>query len=177
MASCDFSMREYSYNDVEGDFNMSHFALEYEDLHYKLSNRLFYYTDRFWNKLLCWLFYFTNRFLFLQIPIMQAALRMSNGSIRYFSSPWSAPGWMKTTGSYSSGGSLRGFPGGPYYQGIFEQDIFPQAHIFVKYKLFGVLFKHRIISTIRIYELVWKCLVRKCPIINIRRGQLILSSK
>ncbi len=47
MASCDFSMREYSYNDVEGDFNMSHFALEYEDLHYKLSNRLFYYTDRF----------------------------------------------------------------------------------------------------------------------------------
>lgn len=37
MAGCDFSTREYSYDDVNGDFNLTNFALALEDLNYKVS--------------------------------------------------------------------------------------------------------------------------------------------
>jgi glucosylceramidase len=37
MAGCDFSTREYSYDDVDGDFNLTNFALTLEDLNYKVS--------------------------------------------------------------------------------------------------------------------------------------------
>ncbi|KAM7285332.1 lysosomal acid glucosylceramidase-like [Ixodes scapularis] len=36
MASCDFSVRQYTYNDVPGDLNMSHFALAAEDFSVKV---------------------------------------------------------------------------------------------------------------------------------------------
>lgn len=36
MASCDFSTREYSYDDVDGDLELSHFALAVEDIKYKV---------------------------------------------------------------------------------------------------------------------------------------------
>ncbi|XP_033106279.1 lysosomal acid glucosylceramidase-like [Anneissia japonica] len=36
MASCDFSTRNYSYDDVPGDFNLTNFALAMEDLTYKI---------------------------------------------------------------------------------------------------------------------------------------------
>lgn len=36
MASCDFSTREYSYDDVKGDLNLTHFALAMEDNEYKV---------------------------------------------------------------------------------------------------------------------------------------------
>jgi hypothetical protein len=36
MAGCDFSVREYSYDDVDGDFNLTNFALVTEDLNYKV---------------------------------------------------------------------------------------------------------------------------------------------
>lgn len=36
MASCDFSTREYSYDDVEGDLALRHFRLAREDLQYKV---------------------------------------------------------------------------------------------------------------------------------------------
>ncbi|XP_071959380.1 lysosomal acid glucosylceramidase-like [Antedon mediterranea] len=36
MASCDFSTRNYSYDDVPGDFELKNFALEMEDLTYKI---------------------------------------------------------------------------------------------------------------------------------------------
>jgi glucosylceramidase len=36
MASCDFSTREYSYDDVDGDFKLQHFALTLEDYQYKV---------------------------------------------------------------------------------------------------------------------------------------------
>ncbi len=52
----------------------------------------------------------------LQIPIILRASQLTNNQLKLFSSPWSAPGWMKTTGSMHEGGSLRGFVGGPYYQ-------------------------------------------------------------
>ncbi|VDL85889.1 unnamed protein product [Nippostrongylus brasiliensis] len=36
IASTDFSTREYSYDDVEGDLEMKNFALTEEDLRYKV---------------------------------------------------------------------------------------------------------------------------------------------
>ena len=36
MASCDFSKRIYTYDDVPEDFNLSHFKLASEDLVYKI---------------------------------------------------------------------------------------------------------------------------------------------
>ncbi len=36
MASCDFSTHEYSYDDVDGDFNLTNFALTTEDLQLKV---------------------------------------------------------------------------------------------------------------------------------------------
>jgi glucosylceramidase len=36
MASCDFSTLEYSYDDVDGDFELKNFALASEDLKYKV---------------------------------------------------------------------------------------------------------------------------------------------
>ena len=40
MASCDFSTHPYSYDDVDGDLQLSHFALAPEDLKFKV--RKFY---------------------------------------------------------------------------------------------------------------------------------------
>lgn len=37
MASCDFSTHQYSYDDVDGDFQLQHFALAPEDLKYKVN--------------------------------------------------------------------------------------------------------------------------------------------
>lgn len=36
MASCDFSTHVYSYDDVDGDFNLTNFALTIEDYNYKV---------------------------------------------------------------------------------------------------------------------------------------------
>ena len=36
MASCDFSTHEYSYDDQDGDFNMTYFNLTDEDFKYKV---------------------------------------------------------------------------------------------------------------------------------------------
>ena len=36
MASCDFSTHEYSYDDVNDDFELKHFALADEDLKLKV---------------------------------------------------------------------------------------------------------------------------------------------
>lgn len=39
MASTDFSTREYSYDDVDGDFALEKFALSHEDYQVKVSTR------------------------------------------------------------------------------------------------------------------------------------------
>jgi glucosylceramidase len=39
MASCDFSTREYSYDDVDASLNLTHFALPFEDLQLTVSRR------------------------------------------------------------------------------------------------------------------------------------------
>jgi hypothetical protein len=41
MASCDFSTHPYSYDDVEGDLQLTHFALAPEDLKLKVIPPIF----------------------------------------------------------------------------------------------------------------------------------------
>jgi len=86
MASCDFSTREYSYDDTDGDMDLKNFNLTEED--------------------------FT-----LKIPyILQASkLVAPEEGLKLFSTPWSAPGWMKTNGHMKGGGELKGDINGDYY--------------------------------------------------------------
>ncbi|CAD6191920.1 unnamed protein product [Caenorhabditis auriculariae] len=76
IASCDFSVREYSYDDVSEDFGLKNFSLAQEDMDYK-------------------------------IPFIISAINLTQGNLQLFASPWSAPGWMKTTGKMRGGGPLR----------------------------------------------------------------------
>ena len=41
---------------------------------------------------------------------------MSNKTINFFGSPWSAPGWMKDSGKMKGKGALIGQVGGKYYK-------------------------------------------------------------
>uniref|UniRef100_A0A914C5Y4 Glucosylceramidase n=1 Tax=Acrobeloides nanus TaxID=290746 RepID=A0A914C5Y4_9BILA len=50
-----------------------------------------------------------------KIPTIQEAIQVSGGNLKLFSSPWSAPGWMKNTGSMKGGGYLRGDYNGQYF--------------------------------------------------------------
>lgn len=43
----------------------------------------------------------------LKIPFIQRAIKKSKGQLQLFASPWSAPGWMKTTGRMRGGGAMR----------------------------------------------------------------------
>ncbi|GMS92376.1 hypothetical protein PENTCL1PPCAC_14551, partial [Pristionchus entomophagus] len=86
MASTDFSFSQYSYDDVEGDLDLAHFALAQEDIDYKIPY------------------------------IQQAVeLQKSSGGLKLFAAPWSPPGWMKTNGQMQGGGTLLGAVDGPYY--------------------------------------------------------------
>lgn len=51
-----------------------------------------------------------------KIPLIKRAINKTNGNIKLFSTPWSAPGWMKTNGQMIGHGSLKGDVGGQYYQ-------------------------------------------------------------
>ena len=51
-----------------------------------------------------------------KIPFLKKASQISNGKLQLFSSPWSAPGWMKTNGDMKGHGALKGDVGGQYYQ-------------------------------------------------------------
>jgi len=53
---------------------------------------------------------------FFQLPLLKRAMAMSQKKIKVFSSPWSAPGWMKTNGKMHGRGFLKGQPGGPYFK-------------------------------------------------------------
>jgi glucosylceramidase len=54
--------------------------------------------------------------LFFQIPYIHKAFQLTNGDLKLFGSPWSAPGWMKTNGRMKGGASLKGLPSGQYYK-------------------------------------------------------------
>ncbi|KAL3841983.1 hypothetical protein ACJMK2_020059 [Sinanodonta woodiana] len=88
MASCDFSTYPYSYDNTSGDFEMTKFSLQYEDMHYKIP-------------------------LMTQAVKM---LKEDGRNILFFGSPWSAPAWMKTNDDMTGYGTLKGPQGGPYYK-------------------------------------------------------------
>ncbi|PAV90589.1 hypothetical protein WR25_13263 isoform C [Diploscapter pachys] len=52
----------------------------------------------------------------LKLPYLKKALTYTNSTVRFFGSPWSAPGWMKETGLMRGGGPLKGPVNGQYYQ-------------------------------------------------------------
>lgn len=41
-----------------------------------------------------------------RIPMIREAMEVSEGNLRFFASPWSPPGWMKTNGEMKHGGKL-----------------------------------------------------------------------
>ncbi|CAJ0959211.1 unnamed protein product, partial [Mesorhabditis belari] len=84
MASTDFGTREYSYVDQKDDFELKTFALQDEDIKYK-------------------------------IPFILQAQNITGGTLRLFSSPWSAPGWMKTNNRMIGGAPLKGDLNSTYY--------------------------------------------------------------
>uniref|UniRef100_A0A915Q653 Glucosylceramidase n=1 Tax=Setaria digitata TaxID=48799 RepID=A0A915Q653_9BILA len=51
-----------------------------------------------------------------KIPYIKQAINLTNGVFKLFASPWSAPGWMKTSGLMVGGGTLRGPPNGSYHR-------------------------------------------------------------
>jgi glucosylceramidase len=51
-----------------------------------------------------------------KIPLLKQAKQLSNGQLRIFASPWSAPGWMKTNDEMRGSGLLDGPIDGPYYE-------------------------------------------------------------
>ncbi|KAF8356135.1 hypothetical protein PRIPAC_97758 [Pristionchus pacificus] len=86
IASTDFSLSQYSYNDVENDFDLRNFGLAKDDFEFKIP--------------------------FIKEAMK---LQKTNGGLRLFASPWSPPAWIKTNGQMKGGGKLRGDANGHYY--------------------------------------------------------------
>lgn len=61
-------------------------------------------------------FNLTQEDFLYKIPLIKKASQYSHGKLQLFSTPWSAPGWMKTNGDMVGHGELRGTVGGAYYQ-------------------------------------------------------------
>lgn len=77
LGGCDFSDRPYTYDDVEGDTKLEHFHLTHDDTEFK-------------------------------IPFLKMAQDIkTNGEIKLFASPWSAPAWMKTNNNLIGKGELK----------------------------------------------------------------------
>lgn len=51
-----------------------------------------------------------------KIPMIAAANKIATEQVYYLGSPWSAPGWMKTSGRTYGAGGIKGSPGGSYYK-------------------------------------------------------------
>ncbi|HSH09760.1 MAG TPA: glycoside hydrolase family 30 protein, partial [Oceanipulchritudo sp.] len=71
IASCDFSVRNYTYAPVAGDTELVHFSIE---------------PDRTY-----------------LLPMIKQAQGIEGASFRLLASPWSAPPWMKTNGTWNGG--------------------------------------------------------------------------
>ncbi|GMT24114.1 hypothetical protein PFISCL1PPCAC_15411 [Pristionchus fissidentatus] len=78
IASCDFSTREYSYVEKEGDFQLESFTLAPED------KQKIRWTKR-----------------------AKDLVERDGHTLKVFGSPWSAPAWMKTNGHMKGGGNLK----------------------------------------------------------------------
>ncbi|XP_077483352.1 lysosomal acid glucosylceramidase-like [Amblyomma americanum] len=86
IASCDFSMRVYSYADSPDDFELANFSISSEDISLKIP------------------------------LITRANEMQKTDPLWLIASPWSAPAWMKTNNDMSGRGTLRGKPNGTYYK-------------------------------------------------------------
>ncbi|XP_072026597.1 lysosomal acid glucosylceramidase-like [Amphiura filiformis] len=51
-----------------------------------------------------------------KIPVIRRVMEMSKKPVKFFGSPWSAPGWMKDSGKMKGKGALKGNPGEQYYK-------------------------------------------------------------
>lgn len=85
IASCDFSVRNYTYAQVPGDMELEHFSIE---------------PDRTY-----------------LLPLIKAAQAVEGADFKILSSPWTAPPWMKTNGTWN-GGELK-----PECYGVFSDYI------------------------------------------------------
>ncbi len=65
MNSCDFSIEQYNFDDVAGDYNLEFFDYE------------------------------LRREQQMRIPMIKEILKRKKGDINIFVSPWSPPAWMK----------------------------------------------------------------------------------
>uniref|UniRef100_A0A663ELV3 Glucosylceramidase n=1 Tax=Aquila chrysaetos chrysaetos TaxID=223781 RepID=A0A663ELV3_AQUCH len=111
MASCDFSLHAYTYDDVPFDYELAHFSLRDEDTKLKASG------GRERGRMggrggagaqpLCPL---------LQIPLLHRALAMSKRPLSLYASPWTSPTWMKTSESFVGKGTLKGQAGDKYHK-------------------------------------------------------------
>ncbi|XP_034030614.1 lysosomal acid glucosylceramidase [Thalassophryne amazonica] len=52
----------------------------------------------------------------MKIPLLQRAQALSHRSLSLLASAWSAPAWMKTSGTITGKGSLKGLPGGKVHK-------------------------------------------------------------
>ncbi|KAI6239653.1 Glucosylceramidase [Aphelenchoides fujianensis] len=71
-----------------------------------------------------------------KIPYLIQALNLTGGELKLFASPWSAPGWMKTSGRMKGGGTLKGQTNGSYYHSYAQYIV----KFFQEYANHGVLF-------------------------------------
>ncbi|NWI61420.1 GLCM Glucosylceramidase, partial [Calyptomena viridis] len=86
MASCDFSLHAYTYDDVPYDYELTHFRLRDEDTKLKVSGG------------------------------REQAMAMSKQPLSLCASPWTSPTWMKTSESYVGKGTLKGQAGDRYHK-------------------------------------------------------------
>ncbi|NWH24188.1 GLCM Glucosylceramidase, partial [Grus americana] len=86
MASCDFSLHAYTYDDVPFDYELAHFSLRDEDTKLKASGG------------------------------RERALAMSKRPLSLYASPWTSPTWMKTSESFVGKGTLKGQAGDKYHK-------------------------------------------------------------
>ena len=52
----------------------------------------------------------------MQIPLLHRAAAMAKHPLSIYGSPWTAPVWMKTSGSFVGKGTLKGEAGGKYHR-------------------------------------------------------------
>ncbi|RME72226.1 MAG: hypothetical protein D6781_02650, partial [Verrucomicrobia bacterium] len=71
IASCDFSVRNFTYAPVPGDVELRHFSIEPDET---------------------WL-----------LPMIRGALAVPGAAFRILASPWTAPPWMKSNGTWNGG--------------------------------------------------------------------------
>ncbi|KAI1697315.1 glycosyl hydrolase family 30 TIM-barrel domain-containing protein [Ditylenchus destructor] len=110
MASCDFSPRVYSYDDLYADPLQGNLG----NLLGSAGGLILRPTDFELEK-----FNLTSEDFTLKLPHIKTALKMAaerGDPLKLFASPFSAPAWMKLTGFMEGGGPLLGDVTGPYYK-------------------------------------------------------------